>query len=475
MNGISASLVGFLRRVTRSKAAQDASHEPRDRLNDPLTGLPTRQLFQGTLAQAAARADGGGGTLALLAVNLDSFKPLNRTLGHLIGDAVLREVADRLRALGKPHMVARLAGDEFLLLLNGDPTPEDAAELASRVIAAVARPCRVDEREVSVTCSVGVTIYPEQGGLSTLIPHAQAAITAAKAAGGASYALFEPRMIKGQRDEIELLRDLRLALERSQMELYYQPKIHAPSGEITGAEALMRWHHPTRGVVSPGIFIPIAERCGLINALGRWLIDEACRQARAWRDDGLRMRVAINLSVHQLRQPDLVEQIGSALKRHQINPERITCEITESCAMDDPEGMIRVLGELDRIGVHIAIDDFGTGHSSLSYLRKLPADELKIDRSFVMDLETSEDARKVALAVVNLAKALGMKVVAEGVETEAQNRILREFGCDQLQGYLFAKPMSAKTLAIWAMEDIGPRTMNWRSSLFYETAPSPLR
>jgi diguanylate cyclase len=221
--------------------------------------------------------------------------------------------------------------------------------------------------------------------------------------------------------------------------------------------------------VSPAVFIPIAERYGLINAIGRWVIDEACRQARAWRDTGLRMRVAINLSVHQLRQPDLAEWIAAALQRHQINPDLLTCEITETSAMDDIEITMRVLGQLDQVGVHLSIDDFGTGHSSLAYLRKLPADELKIDRSFVMDLETSEEARKVALAVVNLAKALDLKVVAEGVETEAQNKILRDFGCDQLQGYLFAKPMSAKALALWAMNDVGPRTLNFRDSLFKET------
>ena len=264
----------------------------------------------------------------------------------------------------------------------------------------------------------------------------------AKSAGGASHAFFEARMINGSRDQAELLRDLRQALARGQLELYYQPKIHAPTG---------------------------AERYGLIGGLGQWVIEESCRQVRAWRDAGLRMRVAINLSVQQLRQPDLAERIAAALALHQINPELITCEITESSAMDDTEVTMRVLGELAKVGVHISIDDFGTGHSSLAYLRKLPAQELKIDRSFVMDLETSEDARKVASAVVNLAKALDLKVVAEGVETEGQNRILREFGCDQLQGFLFAKPMSAKALALWAMDDVGPRTMSFRDSLFKAT------
>jgi diguanylate cyclase (GGDEF)-like protein len=438
-------------------------------LNDPITHLPTRKLFEGTLTQAAQKADATKQWMALLYINLDSFKPVNRNFGNLEGDRILREVADRLRAISQPHMTARLGSDEFVILLPNNPKIEDASELSARVIASIGKPFAVDGREANLTCSIGVAMYPEHGALSTLIGHAQAAMTTAKAAGGASHTFFEPRMVKGVRDDAELLRDLRLAFDKNQFELFYQPKIHAPSGEITGCEALIRWNHPTRGMVSPLNFIPIAERYGLINALGRWVIDEACRQIREWRNEGLRMRVAINLSVHQLRQVDLADRIASALKAHQVNPDLLTCELTESSAMDDTEVTMKVLGQLDAVGVHISIDDFGTGHSSLSYLGKLPADELKIDRSFVMDLETNEDARKVALAVINLAKALNLKVVAEGVETEGQDRILREFGCDQLQGYLFAKPMAAKALAIWAMEDVGPRTMTFRESLFKET------
>jgi diguanylate cyclase (GGDEF)-like protein len=465
------ALLALLRRQVRTQVARVEARRTLGTLalNDPLTGLPNRPLFDGTLTQAVGQADAGRRRLALLLINLDGFGPINEALGHRGGDRVLREVADRVRALAAPHMTARLAGDEFVLLLTGDPEPKDASELAASVLASIDRPFLVEGRATSISCSIGVAMYPEHGAMSTLIGHAEAAMRAAKAAGGATHAFFEARMINGSRDQADLLRDLRAALGRGQLELYYQPKIHAPSGEITGAEALMRWHHPQRGMVSPAVFIPVAERYGLIGALGLWLIDEACRQVRAWRDSGLRMRVAINLSVHQLRQPDLAGRIGAALQRHQINPDLITCEITESAAMDDTEVTMRVLGQLADLGVHISIDDFGTGHSSLSYLRKLPAQELKIDRSFVLDLETSDDARKVASAVINLAKALNLQVVAEGVETEGQHRILREFGCDQLQGYLFAKPMSAKALALWAMDDVGPRTMGFRASLFKET------
>ncbi|MEP7101199.1 MAG: bifunctional diguanylate cyclase/phosphodiesterase [Burkholderiales bacterium] len=461
-------------RARLSSVGKGSSAEPADPralvgANDPLTGLPGLVAFEGTLQQAARRADAESRQLALLFVNLDDLKSINIEAGRFAGDQVLRQAAKRLRAQVKPFMAARLVGDEFLLLMIDDPQPRDASVLAAQVQASIGMPFTTERGEVSLSCSVGIAMYPEHGALSTIIAHAQAAMGAARAAGGAGHAFFEPRMMQGKRDQQELLRDLRRALELKQLELFYQPKIHAPSGQITGAEALLRWHHPTRGMVNPNLFIPMAERYGLIVAIGSWVIDESCRQVRAWREQGLRIKVAINLSVIQLRQASLPTEIAAALERHQVNPDLLTCEITESSAMEDVQRTLRVLGDLDRLGVHISIDDFGTGHSSLSYLRTLPADELKIDRSFVMDLETSEDARKVALAVVNLAKALNLKVVAEGVETEGQNRILREMGCDQLQGYLFAKPMSAKAIALWATEDDGPRAMNFRASIFKET------
>jgi diguanylate cyclase (GGDEF)-like protein len=461
---------------TRMKASlQTARAELQSQSSrDPLTELPNRQIFEGTLAQALQRADANKTKLALLLINLDGFKAINESLGHRVGDRLLREVASRLRSLAQTHMVARQGADEFLMLIPSDVDASGAHQLASNVLVSLGKPCHIDGREASVTCSIGIAIYPDHGAASTLIAHADAAMRFVKSSGGSACSLFETRMIDGFRDQAEILRDLRRALAQSELELYYQPKIHAPTGEITGAEALMRWQHPRRGMISPVEFIPLAERHGLICPLGNWLIDEVCRQIRTWRDGGLRMRVAINLSVHQLRQPDLVERIAKALQANDVNPSLMTCEITESVAMEDAEWTIRVFHQLAKLGVSISIDDFGTGHSSLAYLRKLPASELKIDRSFVLDLETSEDARKVASAVINLAKSLDLKVVAEGVETEGQNRILREFGCDQLQGYLFAKPMSAKALALWAMDDVGPRTMNFRDSLFKATQPAEL-
>ncbi|MEY4562033.1 MAG: hypothetical protein RLZZ618_1310 [Pseudomonadota bacterium] len=440
---------------------------------DPLTQLPNRAMFETLLQRAAHKADRNNHRLALLFVNLDGLKTVNESFGQAIGDRVLCEMGQRLRAIvGSQDLVARAGGDEFLMLLDGNPGTDGAAHLASRLLKTVSEHCEIDGRDVSMSCSIGITMYPEHGALSKLIAHAAAAMHASKRNGGAAYSFFEAHMVAGVRDQVDLLRDLRRAVAQGELELYYQPKIHAPSGQITGAEALMRWHHPQRGMVGPNIFIPLAERFGLIHALGNWLIEDVCRQVRMWRDEGLRMRVAINLSVHQLRQDDLVERICEALQRHNLDPNLLTCEITESAAMEDTRTTLRVIERLGAAGVHLSIDDFGTGYSSLSYLRQLAAEELKIDRSFVLDLETSADARAIVDAVVKLAQALGLKVVAEGVETEAQQKILRSLGCDELQGYLFAKPMSAKSLAVWAMQADGPRSLDFRPSLFGETLPA---
>ncbi len=423
---------------------QKSAPPPAPSFRDPVTGLLTRDPFEGTMAQVLKQAETSGTPAVLLLVALDSFKHVNDAFGHAAGDTVLKRVAQRLRELAPPHRVARLGGDEFLVLIDGEGALEQARTLASRVLDSVARPCDIDHRQISVTASIGLSVYPQHGAVQALVTHAGVAVRAAKAAGGATYSLFDPRMVADSREQAELLRDLRLAVSQKQFELYYQPKVHAPSGQITGAEALLRWNHPKRGMISPGVFIPLAERSGLIQALGEWVIDESCRQVRQWRDGGLRMRVAINLSAHQLRHTELPERVAQALRRHQINPDLLTCEITESVAMEDTAATAKAFADLAAVGVHISIDDFGSGYSSLAYLRKLPANELKIDRSF--------------------------KIVAEGVENDEQYRILREFGCDQLQGYLFAKPMSAKALALWAMDDVGPRSIAFRESLFKATS-----
>jgi diguanylate cyclase (GGDEF)-like protein len=468
-------LLSILEARLRRSLRRAESELQRRTFRDGLTLLPNRLMFEGMLAQAVQQADREHERLALLFIDLDGFKPVNESLGHASGDLMLREIASRLKRFARPEdRVAHLGGDEFLMLVRIDPSSEDAAIFAERLQASIGEPCRMGGREASVSSSVGIAMYPEHGPASAIIAHAEAAMRSAKGGGGAGHAFFEARMVSGARDQLDLLRDLRRALAEGQLHLLYQPKIHAPSGEITGAEALMRWHHPERGLVGPDVFIPIAERFGLIGAMGNWLIDEACRQAGVWRDEGLRMRVSINLSAYQLRHADLADRIDVALRRHSIAPQLLTCEITETVAMEDASNAIRMVEKLGAMGVNISIDDFGTGYSSLAYLRKLHAGELKIDRSFVLDLETSADARAVVDAIVRLAQALGLKVVAEGVETEAQHQILRSLGCNELQGYLFARPMSARSLSSWANEDNGPRALDFRDSLYRPTAAGAL-
>lgn len=442
---------------------------------DPLTGLPNRLVFEDRLHNAVARCEREQSRLAVLFVDLDGFKPINDSFGHGAGDEVLREVGRRLSLLARQaDTVARVGGDEFLLLLEGQIDEAAAAQVAQRTLQTLNQAYALSDREVHLSCSIGIVFHPDHGSRHKLIAHADAAMYAAKRAGGSTYCFFEARMDAGSRDQVELQRDLRRALGHGELELYYQPKIHAVSGQITGAEALMRWHHPTRGMVPPGVFIPVAERFGLIGVLGNWVIDESARQMRLWLDSGLRMRVSINLSVHQLRQAELAGRVRQALDRNRVEAGLLTCEITESVAMDDAQPTLRALERLAATGVQLSIDDFGTGYSSLSYLRRMPAGQLKIDRSFVSDLEHSNDARAIVDAVVRLAHALGLKVVAEGVETSAQQEFLLELGCDELQGYLYARPMPAKALTLWAMDD-APRpqeSMEFRPSLFgVGTAP----
>ena len=425
---------------------------------DPLTGLPNRMLFEDRLLHAMQRYDRDDDSrarrepckLAVLFVDLDGFKPINDMLGHAVGDEVLKEAARRLRtATRDSDTVARIGGDEFVLLAEDVSDVADCASLANRVIQVLAQPLEVQGHQVTLSGSVGVALYPEHGDRMKLVQNADAAMYTAKRAGGNTYALFESRMNEGLQEQLSLQQDLRHALERGELQLHYQPKIDARLGRLQGVEALLRWHHPTRGMVGPNVFIPIAERFGLINGLGNWVIEESCRQMRVWADEGLSMNVAINLSVHQLRTEELVPRIESALARYQVMPSQLLCEITESVAMEDIESTQRAFEALSRIGVYLSIDDFGTGYSSLSYLRQLPARQLKIDRSFVADIEVRPDARAIVSAVIQLAHQLGLRVVAEGVETEGQRDILLVLQCDELQGYLLARPMAVEALDDW--------------------------
>jgi diguanylate cyclase len=425
---------------------------------DPLTGLASRLQLEDRLDAAALRAETQQRRLALLYIDMDGFKPINDSYGYDVGDALLREVAQRLTVLGRStDTLARMGADEFLMLMDGDPDHASAALVADRIRQALQRPYVLQGQEVNLSCSIGIVLYPDHGSRARLIARADAAMVAAKRAGGNLHCFFDAAMDQDAHEAIDLQRDLRRAIDTNTgLELHYQPKIDSRSGRVRGVEALLRWHHPERGMVSPTVFIPIAERFGLIGVLGQWVTNEACRQLRIWDDLGLRMHVAINLSVHQLRQSDLVERVQATLSRHDIAAQRVTFEVTESAAMEDPQASLRVFERLSQLGVSLSIDDFGTGYSSLSYLRRLPARQLKIDRSFVQDVDSQSDARAIVRAVIKLAHALGLKVVAEGVETVAQQDMLKRMGCDQLQGFLFAKPMPARHLQLWVMGDEVP-------------------
>jgi diguanylate cyclase len=461
------------RNAVLASSLSEANRRLRDlALADPLTRLPNRLLFEEKLSDALERVGTEPGSLAVLFIDLDGFKPINDSFGHVAGDAVLREVGRRLQGLARhSDTVARVGGDEFLLMAERPGSDLGASQVSQRVLQAINKPYMLPNGvEVNLSCSVGIAMYPEHGPAAKLLANADAAMYAAKRAGGSTYAFFEPSMEQDARNQLELQHDLRTALDRGELELYYQPKIDGRSGQITGVEALVRWHHPTRGLVMPGLFIPVAERFGLIGALGNWVIDESCRQLRAWLDQGLRMRVSVNLSVHQLRQEDLVARIRRAVEVNDIDASLLTFEITESAAMEDTLVTMRCFDHLTRVGATVSIDDFGTGYSSLAYLRKLPARQLKIDRSFVMDLDQSSDALAVVDAVIKLAHALGLRVVAEGVETERQRDVLLSLSCDELQGYLFAKPMSASRLTLWAMGDNGVQPVDFRPSLFVDSS-----
>ncbi len=434
---------------------------------DALTGLPNRLLFDDRVAAAVERCTRDGSALAVLFVDLDGFKPVNDSFGHRFGDGVLCEMARRIAAQARAtDTVARVGGDEFVLLLEGNPDTTATAQIAQRIIDVLNLPVTETEHEVRLSCSIGVAMFPSDGPREQLMAHADAAMYAAKRAGGTSYAFFEPHMNAGVREQIEMQRDLRQAIEQGELELHYQPKVSSNRNVITGVEALVRWQHPVRGMLGPAVFIPVAERFGLINALGNWVIDEACAQVSKWRDQGLRMRVAINLSVHQLRQDDLVQRVEKALRANHLDPALVIFEVTESVAMEDGQGALEAFERLGQSGVKLSIDDFGTGYSSLSYLRRLKVSQLKIDMSFVRDIETSADARAIVKAIVGLAHALNLSVVAEGVETAAQRDVLTALHCDELQGYLYAKPLTPELMSQWALSIDSPTELQFAISTF---------
>jgi EAL domain-containing protein (putative c-di-GMP-specific phosphodiesterase class I) len=341
---------------------------------------------------------------------------------------------------------------EYLLMCRGLSEEHAVAQLAQRLGEVIQEPCLIQDHDIVLSSSIGIACYPASTNADQLLSHAQDAMLTARKAGGGVYCFYERGMDRVGLEQIAMQRDLRHAIARGELALHFQPKLRVDDKALAGVEALLRWTHPERGSVSPAVFIPVAERFGLIGELGLWVLEEACRHIRLWHEAGLNIPVAVNLSAHQLRQPDLELRVRDVLKRHRVPPRMLILEITESATMDDIEASLRVFDMLADIGVQLSIDDFGTGYSSLSYLRRLPARQLKIDRSFVRDLAGSFDAQAIVEAVVRLSHALGLKVVAEGVETEAQARILARLQCDELQGFLFAKPMPEGALLAWLVQ-----------------------
>ncbi|MDH0095813.1 EAL domain-containing protein [Ectopseudomonas hydrolytica] len=418
-------------------------------LHDGLTKLPNRLLLEDRIGQSILKVQRNGGHFALLFMDLDGFKPVNDAFGHHIGDQLLVAVAQRLRAnLRAQDSLARIGGDEFVLLAELRQA-DDAASVAGQVVSLLSQPFRVDEHELRVSTSVGIAVYPGDGSnQQELLINADAAMYHAKGLGKNGYSFFERSMNTNARQQLQLLHDLRAALERGEFLLYYQPKFATGSERMIGAEALLRWQHPQQGLLTPDRFIGLAEKTGLIIAIGDWVLNEACRQMRLWYEQGRRdWRVAVNLSALQFCHGELVESVRRTLDRHGLPANCLTLEITESTAMHDVNASLAILEQLAGMGVDIAIDDFGTGYSSLLYLKRLPANELKIDRGFVRDLEHDGDDAAIVSAIVALGQALDLRIVAEGVETRQQQAFLTELGCDSLQGYLLGQPLPPEHLS----------------------------
>ena len=415
-------------------------------LHDTLTGLPNRILLADRIDQAMHLTQEQGGCFALMFIDLDGFKPVNDAFGHHMGDQLLREVSLRLREDLRSHdTLARIGGDEFVLLVQLNE-PTDALRLAARQVGLISQAFRVGEHDLQISASIGIAVFPGNGLTpQELLMNADAAMYHAKGTGKNGYRFFDASMNTDARRHLQLLQDLRSAVEQQEFRLHYQPKFDASNGQPVGAEALLRWEHPTQGLLMPDKFIELAEKTGLIIPMGEWVLNEACRQMRIWHQQGFsHWRIAVNLSALQFCHAGLVQSVAMALATHSLPANSLTLEITETTAMSDADASMAVLQQLSDMGVDLSIDDFGTGYSSLMYLKRLPANELKIDRGFVRDLERDSDDAAIVSAIVALGQALGLRIVAEGVETGMQQDFLTKLGCNSLQGYLLGHPLPAE-------------------------------
>jgi diguanylate cyclase (GGDEF)-like protein len=429
--------------IERKRYQQQLEHQAN---YDALTGLPNRNLLHDRLRQAVY-SQRNPRAIAVVFMDLDHFKFVNDSLGHSVGDKLLKGMGERLRSvLREGDTVGRVGGDEFVLILNDQANEEVIFRAMQRISAKVAEPIDVEGKELYVTCSAGISLYPQDGpDVDTLLKHADAAMYRAKEHGRNNFQFYTSEMNDRVNERLSLEHALRRALERHEFLLHYQQKNDLRTGAIIGAEALVRWNHPEWGLVRPARFIPLAEETGLIVPLGEWVLGEACRQARAWMDSGLKPGVvSVNLSARQFRQEGLVRVVSRILEETRLDPSLLEFELTESMVMHNVEAAITTLQGLKSLGVALSVDDFGTGYSSLSYLRQLPVDTLKIDRSFVRDIGAGEnpDDGVIAQAIISLGHSLRLKVIAEGVETDAQLRFLKRHGCDELQGFLYGEAVA---------------------------------
>ncbi len=415
--------------------------------HDLLTGLPNRSLFKDRLGQAMVYAKRHGQTMATLFLDMDHFKVVNDTLGHLVGDGLLQALAQRLRSsLREGDTLSRIGGDEFMLLLPHIRSRDNAAYIAQKIIASLKQPFNIEGNELYAGMSIGIAIYPDDGdNIETLIKHADIAMYHAKDHGRNDYKFFTQDLHKSFTGRLAVENEMRHALEKKEFEVFYQPQVAVESQRLRGMEALIRWNHPTRGMVLPNDFIPIAEESGLITPISEWVMGAACRQAKLWRDSDLPpITMAINLSARQIEHPQFVEKFLHCLHKHMADGQGIEIEITESTLMRDMDGAIGKLRKLAEMGVEISIDDFGTGYSSLSYLKKLPINTIKIDRSFIHDLNGHmNNGSTIVAGIAAMAKGLKLKVVAEGVETREQLDYLQKLGCDTYQGFFFSRAVQA--------------------------------
>lgn len=417
-------------------------------LHDNLTKLPNRLLLNDRLEQAINKASRKTHSFAVLFMDLDGFKAVNDVYGHHTGDRLLIKVSQRILETKRAEdTVARLGGDEFVLLIDSSE-PDDTATLAQRLVEVIARPYSIDGNSLNLSVSIGIALFPDDGkNTHELMVNADAAMYHAKETGRNGYCFFESTMNVNAHEQMQLQQDLRQALERNEFVLHYQPKIVAPGDQMIGVEALLRWQSAEHGLLLPDAFLPLAERTGLIIPMGDWVIDEACRQLREWQDKGHKSwSMAVNLSTVQLAHASLVSVVQAALARHGVEARHLILEVTESTAMRDAEASLEVLNRLAALGVNISIDDFGTGYSSLLYLKRLPANELKIDRGFITELAQGNDDAAIVSAIIALGQTLDLKIVAEGVETVEQKSLLTRLGCTTLQGYHLGRPQPADML-----------------------------